>query len=83
MYLGVGGSATTDGGAGALRAITAAGGLGDARLVVLCDVRTPFEEAARVYGPQKGAGPEQVRRLDRAAARPRARGCPATRAGSR
>jgi glycerate kinase len=65
VYLGVGGSATTDGGAGALRAIARAGGLGDARLVVLCDVRTPFEEAARIYGPQKGASPEQVRRLAR------------------
>jgi glycerate 2-kinase len=65
VYLGVGGSATTDGGAGALRAIDRAGGIAAARLVVLCDVRTPFEEAARIYGPQKGASPEQVRRLTR------------------
>lgn len=63
IYLGVGGSATTDGGLGAIRAIEEAGGLGEAKLVVLSDVRTPFEEAARVYGPQKGAGPEEVRRL--------------------
>src|SRR5205807_835617 len=55
VYLGVGGSATTDGGAGALRAIRDAGGLGSARLVVLCDVRTPFEDAARVFAAQKGA----------------------------
>ncbi len=65
VYLGVGGSATTDGGAGALRALDRAGGLGDARLVVLCDVRTVFEEAARIYGPQKGASPEDVKRLTR------------------
>jgi glycerate kinase len=65
VYLGVGGSATTDGGAGALRAIRRAGGLGKARLVVLCDVRTPFEDAARIYAPQKGASPEQVARLTR------------------
>src|SRR5205085_5451746 len=65
VYLGVGGSATTDGGAGALRALGRAGALGAARLVVLCDVRTPFEEAARVYGPQKGASPDQVARLGR------------------
>jgi glycerate kinase len=65
VYLGVGGSATTDGGAGALRAIRRAGGIGKARLVVLCDVRTPFEDAARIYGPQKGAGPDEVRRLGR------------------
>jgi glycerate 2-kinase len=55
VYLGVGGSATTDGGAGAIKAITGRGGLRGARLVVLCDVRTPFEDAARVFGPQKGA----------------------------
>ena len=30
---------------------------------MLCDVRTPFEDAARVFGPQKGAGPDDVRRL--------------------
>jgi glycerate kinase len=65
VYLGVGGSATTDGGAGALRAIRRAGGIGTTRLVVLCDVRTPFEDAARIYGPQKGAGPDEVRRLSR------------------
>ncbi|MBV9604849.1 MAG: glycerate kinase [Solirubrobacterales bacterium] len=63
VYLGVGGSATTDGGAGALKAIREAGGLGDARIVVLCDVRTPFEHAARVFAPQKGADPEAVTRL--------------------
>lgn len=63
VYVGVGGSATTDGGSGALRAIEAGGGLADSRLVVLCDVRTPFELAARVYGPQKGASPAGVGRL--------------------
>ena len=65
IHLGVGGSATTDGGAGAIEAIQAAGGLGAARLVVLCDVRTRFVDAARVFGPQKGASPEQVRSLTR------------------
>ena len=63
VLLGVGGSATTDGGAGAIEAIEVAGGLGGARLVVLCDVRTPFEDAARVFGPQKGADPDAVKRL--------------------
>ena len=63
VYLGVGGSATTDGGAGALEAIREAGGLDPARVVVLCDVRTPFEQAARVFAPQKGADPDQVVRL--------------------
>jgi glycerate 2-kinase len=63
IYVGVGGSATTDGGAGAIQAIDHGGGLGGAKLVVLCDVRTPFEDAARVFGPQKGADPDTVRRL--------------------
>ena len=55
ILVAVGGCATTDGGRGAIEAIRAGGGLGGARLVVLCDVRTPFEDAARVFGPQKGA----------------------------
>lgn len=63
VLLGVGGSATTDGGSGAIRAIRSAGGLDGARLVVLCDVRTAFEDAARVFGPQKGADANAVRQL--------------------
>jgi glycerate kinase len=63
ILVAVGGSATTDGGAGALEAIEDAGGLHGARLVVLCDVRTAFEDAARVFGPQKGADPAMVERL--------------------
>jgi glycerate 2-kinase len=63
VYLGVGGSATTDGGAGAIKALQRAGGLDGVQLVVLCDVRTPFEDAAKVFGPQKGAGPGDVKRL--------------------
>jgi glycerate kinase len=64
ILVAVGGSATTDGGAGALQAIEDHGGLGHASLVVLCDVRTPFEDAPRVFGPQKGADPATVRRLE-------------------
>jgi glycerate kinase len=60
----VGGSATTDGGAGAIDAIEEHGGLGGARLVVLCDVRTPFERAPAVFGPQKGADAALVERLE-------------------
>jgi glycerate kinase len=63
VYVTVGGSATTDGGAGAIEAVGSPSALGDARLVVLCDVSTPFERAAEVFGPQKGADPEQVRAL--------------------
>jgi glycerate kinase len=60
VYVTVGGSATTDGGVVAVQAILERGGLRGARLVVLCDVRTPFERAAAVFAPQKGASPEQV-----------------------
>jgi glycerate 2-kinase len=63
IVLAVGGSATTDGAAGALEAIEDAGGLGGARVVVLCDVQTPWERCAEVYGPQKGANPAMVERL--------------------
>jgi glycerate 2-kinase len=41
----------------------AAGALRGARLVVLCDVRTPFERAAETFAPQKGADPETTARL--------------------
>jgi len=64
ILVAVGGSATTDGGAGALRAIEEGGGLRGARIVVLCDVRVPFESAPAVFGPQKGADPEMVARLE-------------------
>jgi glycerate kinase len=60
IVLAVGGSASTDGGAGA---IERGGGLGGAQLTVLADVSTPFERAAAVFAPQKGADPEAVRRL--------------------
>ena len=59
----VGGSATTDGGAGALEALDAAGV--EVALEVVCDVRTPWELAPSTYGPQKGADAETVRRLER------------------
>lgn len=64
ILVAAGGSATTDGGRGAIDAIRAAGGLGSARLVVLCDVETAFEDAPRVFGPQKGADPALVARLE-------------------
>ena len=59
----VGGSATTDGGAGALEALEEAGVT--VELDVLCDVRVPFEQAPSVFGPQKGANPEMVERLEK------------------
>jgi glycerate kinase len=63
VVVAVGGSASSDGGAGAIEAIGEAGGIGEAELIVCCDVNTPFELAAEVFGPQKGADPAAVERL--------------------
>jgi glycerate 2-kinase len=63
VVVGAGGSATVDGGLGAIRALTASGSV--PRLIVACDARTSWEHAAAVYGPQKGADPELVERLAR------------------
>jgi glycerate 2-kinase len=99
VVIGLGGSASTDGGAGLLTGLGArvldadgaelpAGGAAlaraarldlhglhprvrEARFVVACDVDNPLlgpDGAAAVYGPQKGADPEQVARLDAALA---------------
>ena len=82
LVVAVGGSATTDGGAGALAALD--GAAVDVPITVLCDVRTPWENAPRVFGPQKGADARTVKRLEKrldelAAAAPRdPRGVPMT-----
>ena len=99
IILGIGGSATNDGGAGALASLGAGffdaagkplsqGGaalaglasIDDALLMtrlrgisidIACDVANPLcgdNGASAVYGPQKGAGPDDVRRLDSALA---------------
>lgn len=60
IIVGVGGSATTDGGLGAVEAIGTAARLQSVEVVVACDVRTRFAEAAAVFGPQKGASEDQV-----------------------
>jgi glycerate kinase len=65
IVVGVGGSATTDGGLGAVRAIWNPARLRRVRLVVACDVRTRFVDAAEVFAPQKGATPAQVELLKR------------------
>jgi len=100
VVLGIGGSASTDGGAGLVRALGAVlrdpagreipeGGAGLAdiasldlgaltarmtgvRVIVACDVDNPLTGAAgaaAVFGPQKGAGPEQVIALEDALTR--------------
>ena len=60
----VGGSATTDGGAGAVEAVKEAG-IDSIQMDVVCDVRVPFERAPSMFGPQKGADPAMVERLER------------------
>lgn len=65
IIVGLGGSATTDGGLGALSAIHAPARLRRVEFLVACDVDTPFVEAARVFAPQKGATPAQVQLLTR------------------
>ncbi len=60
IVVGLGGSATTDGGLGAIEAIRTPGRLRGIELVVACDVTTRFVDAARDFGPQKGATRAQV-----------------------
>jgi glycerate kinase len=72
VIVGVGGSATTDGGLAALTALNPGRRLrGAAEVLVACDVTTRFVDAAEVFAPQKGATPAQVallrRRLERLA----------------
>jgi glycerate kinase len=71
VIVGVGGSATTDGGLACLTALEPHSRLSGIRLVVACDVDTTFVDAAEVFSPQKGATPAQVallrRRLERLA----------------
>lgn len=95
FVLGLGGSATNDGGMGAaealgMRFLDADGnalkgcggnlakvcrvdlskmheGLAEAEFTIACDVKNPLcgeLGASAIYGPQKGASPEQVRELD-------------------
>jgi glycerate kinase len=79
VIVAAGGSATTDGGRGALEALGATfrrdgadldpvrRTLRGVRLAVACDVRNPLlgpEGAAHAFGPQKGADPAAVERLE-------------------
>ncbi|HEX7526402.1 MAG TPA: glycerate kinase [Gaiellaceae bacterium] len=64
VIVGVGGSATTDGGLGALEALAATPfAEAGVDVQVACDVQTTFVDAAAVFAPQKGATPEQVAEL--------------------
>jgi glycerate kinase len=65
ILVGVGGSATTDGGLGALRALYPLPRVRGIDIEVACDVRTGFLDAADLFAPQKGATPAQVELLRR------------------
>jgi glycerate kinase len=56
----LGGSATTDGGLSAIKAIGTPARLLAVDFLVACDVDTLFTDAAKVFAPQKGATPAQV-----------------------
>jgi glycerate 2-kinase len=61
LVIGIGGTATMDAGVGMLAVVREL----PAPTTVLCDVQTTLYEAPRVFGPQKGATPEQVAELER------------------
>jgi len=61
LLVGLGGVATVDGGAGMSELLDRL----PVPTTVLCDVRTKLGDAARVFGPQKGARPQDVVRLER------------------
>ena len=61
LLVGLGGTANMDAGAGLLEVLAAL----PAPTTVLCDVQTTLYDAPRLFGPQKGATPEQVAELER------------------
>jgi glycerate kinase len=63
IVIGCGGSATTDGGWGAMQAVGDPRVLAGIDLQVACDVTTPFRDAAAIFGPQKGASAGQIELL--------------------
>ena len=60
LAVALGGSATVDGGAGLLSVVDRL----SLRTRALCDVRTPLADAARLFGPQKGASARDVAVLE-------------------
>jgi glycerate kinase len=64
VVVGLGGSATTDGGLGAVAAIEESGALEGIELVGACDVDVAYLEAARQFARQKGADDAQIVALE-------------------
>jgi glycerate kinase len=61
LLLAIGGTATMDAGAGFLELVQAL----HVPARVACDVTATLMEAPRLFGPQKGAGPEEIAELER------------------
>ncbi len=67
FIIGLGGTATCDGGMGMMSVPGLPEVLSKCEVELLCDVKAPFlgpQGAARVFAPQKGASPEQVELLE-------------------
>jgi len=65
IVVGVGGTASTDGGRGCVEALLALGVAVDVPLVAACDVLVRFDEAPSRFGPQKGVTAAQLPELER------------------
>jgi len=61
LVVALGGTATVDGGTGLRECVREL----PVSTVVLCDVRTRLADAARLFGPQKGASPRDIDELER------------------
>ena len=68
LLIGLGGSATCDGGEGMMSVPGLRNMASGVKIKALCDVDNPFlgpDGAARVFGPQKGADPQMVEMLEK------------------
>jgi len=68
LLIGLGGSATCDGGEGMMSVPGLRNIASGVKIKALCDVDNPFlghDGAARVFGPQKGADPQMVEMLEK------------------
>ncbi|MDA8061914.1 MAG: glycerate kinase, partial [Actinomycetota bacterium] len=65
VLVGVGPSASTDGGLGALEALEPHSRMHGVELVVGCDAMVGFVDSARLLAPDKGASPSEVALLSR------------------
>ncbi len=65
VIVGLGGSASTDGGLGAIEAMGSPARYRGIEILVACDVRTRFVDSAKTFSSQKGATKAEVEMLER------------------